>query len=66
MKFLPSGSDGPRPPLAGRLIGLAIGLALLSLAVMLALDVIAELLAIAVPLAGVAVVYMLTFRRPHK
>ncbi|WP_433268945.1 hypothetical protein ACQPZF_05585 [Actinosynnema sp. CS-041913] len=67
MKFLlPSGGDGPRPPLAGRLVGLAIGLALLSLAVMLALDVIAELVAIAVPLLGVALVYVLMFRCGHK
>lgn len=58
--------DAPRPPVAGRLIGVAVGVFLLSLAIYVALGVIAELIPIVVPLLGVIGIYLVMFRRHHK
>lgn len=54
--------DGsPRPPLPGRMVGLAIGVALLAVATWLALHVITEVIAVVVPLLGLALVYAVMF-----
>jgi|GEM_PF-7073753 len=52
------GSDSsPRPPLAGRLVGLAVGVLSLSLAALLALDVVEAVIPVVLPLAGVLFIY---------
>lgn len=56
----------PRPPLAGRLVGLAVGVLLLSLAVYVALDVLAALVAVTVPLLAMALVYIIIVGRFRK
>jgi hypothetical protein len=59
------GDDAPRPPLAGRMIGWAIGLVLLSGAVAIALEVVEALIPILVPLVGLVFIYSLLLgRRP--
>jgi hypothetical protein len=50
-------SDAPRPPLAGRLTGLAVGLALLSGAVCIAANVVQALIPIVVPLIVMISIY---------
>jgi hypothetical protein len=60
-------SDAPRPPLAGRLIGLAVGVLLLSLAAYVALDVVQALVPIAAPLIVLIGIYSLLLgRMRHK
>lgn len=54
------GSSGP--PLAGRLIGLAVGLLLLALSVLFALHVLEVLIPVVVPLLGVLLIYTVMFR----
>jgi hypothetical protein len=49
--------SSPRPPLAGRLIGLAAGVGLLSLAALFALHVIALLIPVVVPLLVLTGIY---------
>lgn len=56
----------PRPPLAGRLVGLAVGVALLALSTWLALHVVTELIAILVPLLGLLFVYAVIFGGFHR
>jgi hypothetical protein len=60
-KFLRD-SDAPRPPLAGRLVGLAVGVLLLSGAVYVALGVIEAV----VPFLAVAVMYGVMFGRGRR
>lgn len=65
-KFLRDG-DTPRPPLAGRLIGLAVGVLLLSLAAYVALDVVQALVPVVVPLIVLVGIYSLLLGRTrHK
>jgi hypothetical protein len=61
-KFLRDDST-PRPPLAGRLIGLAIGVLLLSLAVYVALDVAQALIPVVAPLIVLIGIYSLMVGR---
>jgi hypothetical protein len=60
--------DGtPRPPLAGQLIGLAVGVLLLSLAVYVALDVVQALVPVVAPLIVLVGIYLVMFGRArHK
>jgi hypothetical protein len=51
----------PRPPLPGRLAGLAVGVTLLALAVWLALHVITLVISLVVPLLGLLFVYTVIF-----
>jgi hypothetical protein len=51
------GDSSPRPPLAGRLAGLAVGVGLLSLASLFALHVLALLLPVVVPLLVLVGIY---------
>lgn len=50
-----------RPPIPGRLIGLAIGLALLALATWLALHVITLVIAVVAPFLGLTFIYAVMF-----
>ena len=60
-------SDTPRPPLAGRLIGLAVGVLLLSLAAYVALDVVQALVPVVAPLIVLIGIYSLLLGRTrHK
>jgi len=65
MKFQRGDDGSPKPPLAGQMIGLAIGLLLLSFAALVALDVVRILAPIVLPLFALVGVYALMFRR-HK
>jgi hypothetical protein len=59
--------SSPRPPLAGRLAGLAVGVGLLSLAALLALHVIEMLVPVVVPLLVLVGIYtIMVGRRHHK
>jgi lipopolysaccharide export LptBFGC system permease protein LptF len=64
-KFLRD-SDAPRPPLAGRLVGLAVGVLLLSGAVYVALGVIEAVVTMLVPFLAVAVIYGVMFGRGRR
>jgi hypothetical protein len=55
-----SDDSSPRPPLPGRLIGLAVGVALLSLSALFVLHVVGLLIPVVVPLFGVLLVYART------
>jgi hypothetical protein len=57
--------DAPRPPLAGRLIGLAVGVLLLAGSVHLALGVIEALATMLVPFVAVAIIHWVMFGRRH-
>lgn len=59
-------SESPRPPLAGRLVGLAIGVLALSIAAYVALDVVKLLIPVVVPLIAFLGVYSFMFGRRHK
>jgi hypothetical protein len=63
MKFMRSDDGSPKPPLAGQMIGLALGLLLLSFAALVALDVVKILVPIVLPLLALIGVYALMFRR---
>jgi hypothetical protein len=56
----------PQPPLAGRLIGLAVGVLLLSFAAYIALGVVQVLIPIVVPLVVLIGIYSGMFRKHHK
>lgn len=59
--------DAPRPPLTGRLIGLAVGVLLLSLASYVALDVVQALVPVVAPLIVLIGIYSLLLGRTrHK
>lgn len=61
------GSDSsPRPPLAGRLIGLAVGVGLLSVTALFALHVLEALIPVVLPLLGVLFVYTVMFGRHRR
>ena len=60
--LLRRGEGGDRPPLAGRLVGLGLGIVCLAVAVKLALQVVVELVHVAVPLLGIVGVYLLVSR----
>jgi hypothetical protein len=57
--------DAPRLPLAGRLVGLAVGVTLLSLSVLFALHVVALLIPVVVPLFALVSIYAVMFGRRH-
>jgi hypothetical protein len=63
MNLLRRDDSSPRPPLAGRLIGLAAGVLLLSLAVLFALHVISLLVPVVVPLLVLSCIYAVLFGR---
>ncbi|WNV83471.1 hypothetical protein [Umezawaea sp. Da 62-37] len=65
MRFFRHDDGSPKPPLAGQMVGLAIGLLLLSFAALVALDVVKILVPIVLPLLALIGVYTLMFRR-HK
>ncbi len=58
--------SAPRPPLAGRLIGLSVGVLLLSFAAYVAFGVLQVLIPIVVPLFVLIGVYQLMFGKRHK
>jgi CHASE2 domain-containing sensor protein len=58
--------DVPRPPLAGRLIGLAVGVLLLSFAASVALHVVQLLIPVVLPLVVLIGIYAVMFRRRHR
>jgi hypothetical protein len=63
MKFLSSNHGGtPRPPLPGRLTGLALALLLLSFAVYVALDVATVLMSAVMPLLVLIGIYQVFLR----
>jgi hypothetical protein len=64
--WLQHGEHSPRPPLPGRLVGLAIGVLLLSLATYVALDVVLALIPVVVPLIVLFGIYSVIFRGRHK
>jgi CHASE2 domain-containing sensor protein len=56
-----------RPPLAYRLVGLAVGMGLLSITTLFALHVLEVLIPVVVPLLGLLFVYVVMFgRHRHK
>jgi hypothetical protein len=58
--------DAPRPPLAGRLIGLAVGVLVLSGAGYVAVGVIQALIPLVVPLVVLVGVYLMMRGKHHK
>jgi hypothetical protein len=58
--------DAPRPPLAGRLIGLAVGVLALSGAVYVGLGIVEALIPVVVPLVVLLGIYSMLFGRRHK
>lgn len=58
--------SSPRPPMAGRLVGLAVGVGCLSLAALFALHVLEVLIPVVVPLLGVLFVYTVMFGRHRR
>jgi hypothetical protein len=58
--------DTPQPPLAGRLVGLSVGVLLLSFAVYVAMDVLAALLSLVVPFLAVVVIYAVMVGRMRR
>lgn len=58
--------SSPQPPLAGRLIGLAVGVLLLSLAATVALHVFEMLVPVVVPLLVLIGIYAVLFGRHRK
>jgi hypothetical protein len=58
-------SSTPRPPMAGRLIGLAVGVLLLSVAAYVAFKVMTALIPVVVPLLVMIGIYLVIFKRRH-
>lgn len=58
------GSSGP--PLAGRLVGLSVGVGLLALSALFALHVLDVLIPVVVPLLGVLLIYTVMFGRHRR
>ncbi|HEX5120055.1 MAG TPA: hypothetical protein VFW65_33115 [Pseudonocardiaceae bacterium] len=58
--------SSPRPPLAGRLVGLAVGVGLLSVAALFTLHVIELLIPVVVPLVVLAGIYLVVFGKFHR
>jgi uncharacterized membrane protein YgaE (UPF0421/DUF939 family) len=56
----------PRPPLAGRLIGMAVGVGLLSLAALFAAHVVAVVVPVVVPLLVLVGIYAVIVPRHRK
>lgn len=66
MRWLQRDGDASRPPLAGRLIGLAVGMLVLSGAVYVAAGVVKVLIPLAVPLVVLIGIYMIMRGKHHK
>ncbi len=56
------GESGEQPPLAGRLLGLSLGIVGLAVAVKLALGVVVEVVQVVVPLLGLVGIYLIASR----
>ncbi|WP_410623216.1 hypothetical protein [Amycolatopsis sp. cmx-8-4] len=66
ISWLKRDDDAPRPPLAGRLIGLAVGVLVLSGAVYVAASVVQALIPLMVPLVVLIGIYAVMFGKHRK